>query len=70
MEAQPIISRGSGSLRQWGPLSPFLFTLEVEGFACMVKKATKIGEFKRFMVNEQVELPNTPVGRWYNIGRG
>lgn len=42
-------------LRQGDPLSPFLFSIVVEGFAGLVKQAIIFGLFKGFQVNESVD---------------
>lgn len=45
-------------LRQGNPLSHFLFVMIIEGLSGMVKKATKMGEFQWFSIQDsfRVEL--------------
>lgn len=49
------VVRGLG---QGDPLSPFLFVIIAEGLSGLVKKATEIGEFQGFLIQDsfRVEL--------------
>src|SRR3954465_9695010 len=48
-----VVEKG---LRQGDPLSPFLFVLVTEGLVGLVKKSSKIGEFKGIAFNGVCEV--------------
>lgn len=46
--------KGSRDLRQGDPLSPFLFSIVVEGLASVVRKASRLGILSGFKLNDEV----------------
>lgn len=48
-----MLERG---LRQWDPLSPFLFVMAVKRLTELMNRVVDIGEFTSFPINEEVQV--------------
>lgn len=48
-----LVSKG---IRQGDPLPPFIFLLVVEGLASMMSRASNLGEFSGFQVNDNLHF--------------